>query len=114
MINVNKINGLLRESIIPDTDTLEGNVMQINLTKSNDGGLWCIEGNIEISTLDNQLVKCSFKKYVGPKYNETINLTESDYVYLTGTYKDDVFMIKNIKNISLNQEYSTEPLVSVY
>lgn len=114
MINVNRINGLLRESIIPETDTLEGNVMQINLAKSNDGGLGCIEGDIEVSTLDNQLVKCSYKQYVGPNYNEMINVTEGDKVYLTGTYKDEVFMIKMIKNISLNQEHSSEPLVSVY
>lgn len=114
MINVNKINGLLRESIIPETDTLEGNVTLINLAKTNDGGLGCIEGNIEIFTLDSQLVKCSFKQYVGPNYNERINLTEGDKVCLTGTYKDEVFMIKKIKNISLNQEYSSEPMVSVY
>ncbi|MCL5779550.1 MAG: hypothetical protein M1119_01095 [Firmicutes bacterium] len=114
MLNVNRINTLLRESCVPETDCLTGTVNKVHWKKTNDGDIGCIEGDIEIATTSKDVVKCSFKKYVGPKFNETIAINCNDHIYLTGTFEDQLFLIRNIQNNTNHQVYTTEPMVSVY
>ncbi|CCO07073.1 hypothetical protein [Desulforamulus hydrothermalis] len=114
MLNVNRINTLLRESIIPEKESVNGNVNKVTWNKTYDGDLGCIEGEIEIINHENKIIKCIFKKYVGPKYNETFELNVNDNIYLTGLFKENVFLIRNMQNNGNNQVYTTEPMVSVY
>ncbi|GAB6157484.1 hypothetical protein JCM39194_06840 [Desulfotomaculum varum] len=114
MLNVNRINTLLRESKIPEVESIYGNVRKVTWNKTYDGDLGCIEGEIEIISHENNVIKCIFKKYVGPKHNETFNVNVNDHVCLTGLFKDNVFLIRNMQNNSNSQVYTTEPMVSVY
>jgi len=114
MLNVNRINTLLRGSRVPEADSVTGTVNKVSWKKTYDGDLGCIEGDIEITNHKNEIIKCSFKKYVGPKFNETIDINCNDNLYLTGMFKDRLFLIRNVQNNTNNQVYTTEPMVSVY
>ncbi|WP_018084339.1 hypothetical protein [Desulfurispora thermophila] len=114
MLNVNRINSLLKESCIPEKQSINGVVNRVSWHKTYDGDIGCIEGHIEIIDSHNNVIHCLFKKYVGPNFNQLININYNDNLYLTGIFKDQLFLIRNIKNNTNNQVYTTEPMVSVY
>ncbi|ABO50386.1 hypothetical protein Dred_1862 [Desulforamulus reducens MI-1] len=114
MLNVGRINKILRESIVSETTKIRGDVANITWNKHADGDLGCIEGDIELQTNGHTPILCKFKKYVGPKHNQTIVVNKTDKLLLTGTYEDNVFLIRKLENQSNQYVYTTEPQVSVY
>ncbi|GAB6180792.1 hypothetical protein JCM14036_21110 [Desulfotomaculum defluvii] len=114
MFNVGRINKILRESIIPNDSALSCKVIDVGWEKHIDGDLGCIEGNIEVESIDGSIVKCKFIKYVGPKHCQTYSVKYNDQILLTGSYKDDLFLIRSLENITNKYKYTTEPQVSVY
>lgn len=115
MINVNRISSLLRNSIIPEADVVEGTVTHASWTRTNDGGLVSIEGEIELISKDNKTLKCLYKKYVGQNWQQTPEFSPSNQLYLTGSFQDDgIFRIASARNVCTQQMYTTKPAVSVY
>ena len=114
MLNVGRINKILRESQIPDVDVISGEIIEIQWNRHVDGDLICIEGQMVIDTKLNGQVNTIFRKYVGPKYNETIDLVVKDQVEVRGQFKDNSFLVRSISKLEDKQYYDTLPLVSVY
>lgn len=113
MLNVGNINKMLKESIIPNDKTLNGKVVNVTWQKYTNGDIGCIEGDIELENVDASIVQCKFKKYVGPKHNETFHITKNDQILVNGSYQDNVFLIKNLGNLTNQYLYTSEPQVSV-
>ncbi|MEG6522442.1 hypothetical protein [Desulfotomaculum sp. 1211_IL3151] len=114
MLNVGRINKILRESIVPNNKTLNGKVINIAWQKHNDGDIGCIDGDIEIESVDASIVQCKFKKYVGPKFSETFQINKYDQILVNGSYQDNIFLIRNLGNLTNQHLYTSEPQVSVY
>lgn len=114
MLNVGRINKILRESIVPNDKTLKGKVINVVWQKHTDGDIGCIEGDIELESIDACIVQCKFKKYVGPKYNGTFKINKYDQILVNGSYQDNVFLIRNLGNLTNQYLYTSEPQVSVY
>ncbi|SHK70733.1 hypothetical protein [Desulforamulus aeronauticus] len=114
MLNVGRINKILRESQIPETDSINGEVLEVQWNRIVDGDIICIEGQMLIDTKERGQINTVFRKYVGPKYNETIDVSLKDPVGLTGKYEEDIFLVRSIRNLDTKQIYDTAPLVSVY
>lgn len=114
MLNVNRINSLLKDSRIPEKQQISGKVSKISWHKTYDGDLGCLQGHIDVIDDRGHAINCIFKKYIGPKFNQTININHLDNLTMTGTFSGDTFLIRNIQNHTNSQTYSTEPAVSVY
>ncbi len=114
MLNVGRINKILRESQIPETDSINGEVLEVQWNRTVDGDIICIEGQVLIDTKERGQINTVFRKYVGSKYNETIDISLKDPVELTGKYEDDSFLIRSILNLKTKEIHDTAPLVSVY
>ncbi|AEG60275.1 hypothetical protein [Desulforamulus ruminis] len=115
MINVNRIHSLLKNSIVPETAVLEGQVTHYCWNRVNDGGLVSIEGEMTVTSKENKTVQCLYKKYVGPNWQQIPDFLPSHQLYLTGSFQDDgVFQIASARNLSTQQMYTTKPVVSVY
>lgn len=114
MLNVGRINRMLKDSRIPVEHSLTGEIVDLAWDKNIDGDLISIECQMLIKVDQEGDIKASFRKFVGKGYQTDMLISESDHVEVAGTYKENIFFISSIRNLNSKNVYDSEPLVSVY
>ncbi|MBM7854866.1 hypothetical protein JOC37_001244 [Desulfohalotomaculum tongense] len=116
MVNTSKIGRILRESRVPGESSLVGTVKKARWELKNEIGLDSIVGELEIEKNDQEIISCTFLKYVGESNKELPEIKEGDKIEAIGKFneQENKFAVKNIRNVSTNRIYTSEPALAVY
>ncbi|TYO93927.1 hypothetical protein LX24_02491 [Desulfallas thermosapovorans DSM 6562] len=116
MMNTSKINNMLKESRIPEEDSLTGVVKKAVWEVENQSGVFAVAGELEVENEQGQPVLCSFKKYVGNKTKAVPYVAPGDKIAITGRFSagDNKFLIRNLLKQDNDYIYTSEPVLSVY
>ncbi|MEG6615033.1 hypothetical protein V6C27_01150 [Peptococcaceae bacterium 1198_IL3148] len=116
MVNTNKINGMLRESQVLEEDSLAGTVKEANWETDHDSGVHYIKGMLQIENSGGEIVECKFFKYIGPDQKVLPDILVDDNVEMTGQFKtdDNIFAVRNIRNLRNDKVYTTKPSLRMY
>lgn len=116
MLNTSKINKMLRESRIPEENSLAGTVEKVNWEAKHESGVHFIEGMLNVENDEEEIIPCKFLKYVGPEQKELPDINVGDKVEITGQLiaDENKFVIRNIRKVTNGNVYTTEPALAVY
>lgn len=120
MLNTSKINRLLKESRVPETDAVEGTVKEVNIELKHEDAIFSIQGEIKLEDHQGELITCTYLKYVGKDTRIIPDINEGDKLQITGHLKaeegeeEPSLLIRNIRNVETQKVYTTEPVLSMY
>ncbi|MTI80960.1 MAG: hypothetical protein FH758_08755 [Firmicutes bacterium] len=137
MVNTSRIGKILRESITPEKDYISGMVKTANWEIKNEVGMDSVFGELEIEREDNEVVQCSFLKYVGETNKNLPEIKEGDIIEAVGQINEQSeesnveeeinqekkgqqemegskFIIKNIRKKNSDKIYTSDPALAVY
>lgn len=116
MVNTNKITGMLKQSKVIEEDSLTGTVKEANWEMDHDSGVHYIKGMLKIENKSGEIVESKFLKYIGPDQRVHPDILIDDNVEMTGQFKTDenIFAIRNIRNLRDYKVYTTKPSLRMY
>lgn len=116
MMNTSKINAMLKESRVPEDNAVTGVVKEAEWKLENECGIELVSGRFSVLNNEGDTICCTFHKYVGKNSRALPDIHEGDRLEVTGQMKsdEDTLVARNIRNLSKNVIYTSEPSLSVY
>ncbi|MBO8137568.1 MAG: hypothetical protein H0Z40_05470 [Desulfotomaculum sp.] len=116
MVNTSRIGKILRDSRVPEEDSLTGTVKKASWELKNEIGLDSIVGELEVEGSSNEIIRCTFLKYVGENNKKLPGIKEGDKIEAVGklNMEENKFEIKNIRHLETGRIYTSEPALAVY